>query len=270
MNTFVTEFRKNGYFKYSLETSLKNTSDKLAVAWKQFCLLRLDQKEKHFFGKNGGYEYKDENCQDHKENFHLTLDYSLPSNISTPAEWIFVDIGKEFIYESFIVVKNMIKIMSDAIEVDLTDIVCKNIHMWTLRFLYYPPQKREYLAISHIDKGITTHWYEDAPGLQVFWNGRWHNVSHDKNHVQGYFGLLGQYYSHSNFPALCHRVVSSKETQERGRNSIVMFSDFGDVRYNKELFGSTQKVFPAGENYNMSFEELKRYFIQMQNIIDTR
>jgi isopenicillin N synthase-like dioxygenase len=263
MNKLVTRFRKNGYFKYGLEPCFMKDSNSLASSWKLFCSQSLRHKEKHIFGQNGGYEYKDENSQDHKENFHLTLDYSTSFKVNTLADIVFIDKGKKFIHKSFTVISEIVQIMSDTIEVDLTDIVCNDISRWVLRFLYYPPQKREYLAISHIDKCITAHWYEDAPGLQIFWNGTWHNVQHKENCVHGYFGLLGQYYSRSNFPALCHRVISSKETRERGRNSIVMFSDFGNVRYNKDFFGPTQKVFPTGENYNMSFEELKKYFVQM-------
>lgn len=232
----------------------------LMDSWRNFCTQDLEHKETFIFTSNGGYEYKDQSKRDYKENFHISLGYSPEVFQNEIDKKLFLS-ARMLINESFPLIKDISEIMGEESDFDLSKLVLDAKNRWTIRLLHYPPHKnskKELLADPHIDKGITVHLTEDREGLEVFWKGKWVVPHMMANHVLTYPGMLAQYYS--SFPALCHRVRALPETLEFGRNSIVMFIDFGDVVYDKKVFGSTQEVFPEGENYKMSSQEFSKFF----------
>lgn len=268
MNPFIDHFRHSGYFEYPIVNSLKKDLSKLAEYWRLFYEQPLSEKEKHIFSDYvGGYEYKGPESLDYKENFHLSLKYKIPENSTSLVDFAFLTSAKKFISSSWHMIVPMIEIMDQATDSNMASLLIED--NFTLRFLHYFPREgtsleNNFLAAPHIDKGVTIHFYEDHPGLQVLWGNQWNKVYHNPDNVHGYFGMLGQLYSNCGFPALCHRVVPTPKTIKYGRTSIVLFIDFGDKIYNKEKFGSTQKVFPNGENYNMPIEDFSKYFINQK------
>lgn len=269
MEQYINEFKENGYFRYpapELQRLAKNT---LFQYWKAFCSQSDEEKLRHVFTEEiGGYELKIHPGSEYKENFHVSLAYKIPENASLTSR-IFIEHAQEFIKMTPSVVRPMVHVLSKVADTNLFEMVIKNMSTWQLRFLHYFPRpigmEDAHLANAHVDKGITIHWWEDAPGLQRFWQGDWHDVLAKEGEIHGYFGLLGQYYSKCAFPALNHRVVANKFTARYGRSSIVMFCDFGDVRYDKENRGPTKETFSNGENYTMPFSLFEKFFVPVKS-----
>lgn len=251
-----------GYIQVSYATDLRHLISLAMQTWKQFWNQNLEHKKEFEFTPHGGYEFKDQSMPDFKENFHVSLDFVPAPNIAlSNIDIAFIDAAKNLIKHSIPTVKEVAKIMGEGSNFDLETLIVQAKNKWSLRFLHYPPRMTNSdLAESHIDKGITIHFDEDRPGLEVFWQNEWQTAHPMAGYVLAYPGMLGQYYSKCEFAALCHRVTALPETLEKGRNSVVLFLDFGDVIYAKETFGRTQDVFPAGENYHMNFESFKKYF----------
>lgn len=266
-NNVIKQFKDNGYFTYPFPENLNSDCRYLASLWKHFCQLSIEQKKQYaFFESIGGYEFKDKDSLDFKENFHFSLKgyQHYKEAILNPgtASLLFMQAEKT-IRDSFVYVEKMFEIFDQLSGVNMTSML--DINRFTLRFLHYFPRiearkPSDFLAAPHVDKGMTIHLFETTSGLEVLWDGAWRKAVHDPGKVLGYFGLLGQYYSKSKFPALCHRVAPTPITMKHGRSSIVLFVDFGDVVYDKETWGSTQKVFSSGENYNMPIKEFSKYF----------
>lgn len=273
MNKLAAEFLENGYFNFPIEPGLKSEIYMLREAWTLFRRQLLTLKTRHVFSDElGGYEFKDVDSPDYKENFHITLEYEIPKN-STSTDGQLVTRGQNLIHNLEFLVYKIISTMDKAVGTNMAHIVSGSVHRWIIRLLYYPPiesltdnekvvidTEDHILADPHIDKAITIHLDEDAPGLQVLWGNEWKNIYSSDKKVHGYYGMLGQYYSECKFPALCHRVVSNAETRTVGRTSIIIFCHFGDVRYNKKKYGRTHDVFPSGENYIMPYEVFVPYF----------
>ena len=264
MNTntnFVQNFKKDGYFQYPISFEQTKVNNQLMGFWKKFLFQpSKDKLLQPFDDYLGGYEYRGPKSLDYKENFHISLDYELPDN-ATQITKEFVSFAKEYILDIKNTVIEMVSIMDQAGNSNLSKLILDPVKArWTMRCINYPMQFRKLLAASHIDKGITIHITETSKGLKIFWKGKWHLVKGDKSKMHGYFGMLGQLYSNSAFPALTHKVVSTLTSMFFGRKTIVLFIDFGDYIYDKASWGPTQKVFPNGENYDMSQQEFFKYF----------
>lgn len=257
----------HGLINLPYEPNIDANIQQLMNSWKKFCSQEQKHKEQFSFGITGGYEFKDKNQRDYKENFHISLGYIPPDcNLSEIDRALFLS-AKGVINLVTPIVMEIAEIIGSKSMFDLPKIVQESKEKWTLRLLHYPSRNGKITAASHVDKGITIHLDEDAEGLEVLWNGVWTKAHPMHHHVLAYPGMLGQYYSGSHFPALCHRVETTHEVGRRGRNSIVMFIDFGDVVYDKKTHGPTQDVFPAGENYGVSFDEFSKYFTPIQKQI---
>lgn len=251
----------HGLINLPYEQNIDANIQQLMNFWKKFCSQEQEHKVQFSFGLTGGYEFKDKNQRDYKENFHISLGYM-------PADCNLNEIDKALFLSAKGVINLVTPIVMEIAEIigsksmfDLPKIVHEAKEKWTIRLIHYPSRNEIITAASHVDKGITIHLDEDAEGLEILWNGVWTTACPMHNHVLAYPGMLVQYYSGSQFPALCHRVKTTREVAKQGRNSIVMFIDFGDVVYDKQTHGPTQDVFPAGENYGMSFEEFSKYFV---------
>jgi isopenicillin N synthase-like dioxygenase len=237
-------------------------------AWKDFCDQPVNHKGLIPFEDNGGYENKDKlqnpELMDHKEDFHVTRRYHFDSTFKQTAR------DAHFMYAAsmlFAAINQVLVDVSIALST-ITNVDFKNLATsiqdgWTLRFLHYYPQDSQVLAHQHVDKGgHTLHLYDSTPGFERYWDGKWQSMSFPHDSMVFFPGMLGQYYSHSQLKALAHRVVSSPESKKFGRYSIVLFNDYAkaDMVYDKEKYGSTQKLFPPGQNYGMDFEHFKHYF----------
>lgn len=267
---------ENGIIQIPVLSGITIASKELMDTWKLFCAQPLEHKLKYEFGSAGGYEYKNKSkdLSDEKENFHFSLMY-LPENLLTDG----TDIDKKLFSQarrlitlSFLPVMECASFYKEILGDSIEMIIAQSMENWIVRLLHYPAQEEQtdldsIIAASHVDKGFTLHFIEDAPGFEYLWNGGWHSAKPEDGNVLAYAGMNGQYYSQCKFSALCHRVKTSRQTIAYGRNSIVLFADFGDVAYDKAQFGRLQKCFPAGENYGMSFNEFKKFFTSIENKI---
>ncbi len=214
--------------------------------------------------KGLGYENRGRDKPDYKETFHLSLSYMEAADESTVAGSM-IGISKDLIHSIIPLAEIIGLVMSEASGVpDLDILMTRHPELWTLRLLYYPPDSREIRAESHVDKGITIHLTATAPGLQIWWGNQWIDVPESHNSAYGYAGLLGQYYTKCSLKGLLHQVVSCNEAKKEGRYSIVLFFDFGDVRYDKAVHGRTQERFSGGENYDMTFDEFRKFFAPIE------
>jgi hypothetical protein len=261
--SFINSFKENGYFEYPI-FDLYKPIQKLANYWQVFCDQPYFEKNKFYFSEeSGGYEYQGEESLDFKETFHFSLNNNFSFNDKSSASVALLKNSEDFLTSFQFLVKDIIEIIDKASGTNMASML--DLERFILRFNTYFPtigtqREKSLLAAPHIDKGITIHLYEDCSGFEILWKGQWSKVIHRQKFLIGYFGMLGQFYSKGNFPALCHRVSPHMKSIQHGRRAIVLFIDFGDYIYDKEKWGSTQKVFPNGENYGMPFEEFLQYF----------
>lgn len=267
MNQFVKDFLENGYFEYPIPPKLAEQFARFRKSWQMFYTQPMRHRLIHTFDDYlGGYEYNGPEKRDHKQIFHITSEYELPKK-SSLVDIELVMTGKNLLIPAKKIVSDMIEIMSEAVNVDLSVMAMGGLKTSSFRLINYPPRPKNFpkiWAAAHIDKGLTSHWDESCSGFEIKWNGEWKKVRHHRNKIMGYFGMLGQFYSKCNFPALNHRVVGTPTSYLKGRDTTVLFSDFGDVRYDKATWGSTQEVFSDCENYDMNFEKFSKYFIPIK------
>jgi isopenicillin N synthase-like dioxygenase len=136
---------------------------------------------------------------------------------------------------------------------------------WFIRFLHYfdGAQLGEEIAKAHADKsGFTLHLFESAPGLQYLDRSFvWRDVEMGEGKTVIIPGMRGQRGSEGKLKATFHRVVATLDTAQTGRFSAVAFihPDVRVPQYDKDGAGRLQEMKP-GFNYEMLFEEFKRFF----------
>ena len=160
----------------------------------------------------------------------------------------------------------------DQTGTDLQPMIEKSKDQLVIRFLHYfplEPGQKTLAADPHIDKGLfTIHLWEDLPGLQLKWNDMWFSVEPKDDHVLFYPGLIGQYHTKCGVIAMCHQVVTSPETEAKGRYAIVMFVDGGNKKSDKAKKGPTQGNFNNGQNYTMSVEQINEFLTETTEAVD--
>lgn len=253
---------QNGYSTIVLPRDLKRRIDHLDSFWKEFCKQSSEEKSKFSFNSDGGYEYKNKEALDFKENFHVSMSYRINDMELTQVDRFFLQAAYDVLNEVAPLVHHIAGLISKESDCNFLSIL-GNRTLWSLRCLHYMPSDREVIAYPHVDKGpFTLHLRESVGGLEYFWKGKWHSLDFS-NGETGYFpGLLGQYHSECLINGLSHRVVSTPESRKNGRFSLVLFLDTANpIQYNKAKFGPSQTCFEPGENYEMEFEQFKQYFV---------
>jgi isopenicillin N synthase-like dioxygenase len=131
---------------------------------------------------------------------------------------------------------------------------------WTFRYLHYFGGPT--LANAHADRGgLTLHLHESHPGGEYYDGKCWRPwpVSEKETIIFPSAGL--QYRSRCVLKALWHRVVSTPETADEGRYSMVCFVDFAmGHRFNDKRF-RWQDFSTPGFNYTMPFAEFRKFFV---------
>ncbi len=85
------ELQLKGYFaiKYPKDVRLQKLKSLVDKTWIQFCTQSEEHKEQIFFANDRGYEnknrLKEPTLVDHKENFHIKIDYEFPDGF-VPSE----------------------------------------------------------------------------------------------------------------------------------------------------------------------------------------
>jgi hypothetical protein len=250
----------------SVPDSFSALTQELDGLWKAFCAQSIAHKRMHVKIQGLGYEFSDENSRDFKEHFHVGIPYKMP-RLFSHTDKLYVECSKAVLVAAKPIVYEYASHLSDKAGLDFGALVLSGFDEWVSRSLKYFPRTMTQIesantaaAAPHVDKGLTFGLRESASGLMVYWKGEWVPLEYKPGHIHSYAGLLAQYYTKCALTALCHEVVSNPLTEVTGRTSHVLFADFGDMRYDKNTHGSTQEVFPCGENYGMSFEEFSKYF----------
>lgn len=198
----MSTLKNQGYFKYPLSWFLKKEIFELSQSWRLFYGQHLSVKQKHLFHDLiGGYEYKGPESLDFKENFHLSLDYLCPDNLTDSLNGEFLRLGQQLIRSCQPMVYEILRTLDSEENLNLHDLINNPETKWTLRFLHYFPTEdtgleNNFLAHSHVDKGLTIHLYEDYQGLEILWKKEWVKLYQDWNHsddIIGYFGMLGSF-----------------------------------------------------------------------------
>ena len=265
---------KNGFGLRTASNNITAYAKRLDLAWQEFIAQPVKVKQRHTFIEGKGYEYRGPEELDYKETFHVTSDYKLHLH-ATDADKKYVRVAQGFIEE----VEFFVRALSVGISLgghgfDFAQLILKPPSTHLLRSIHYFPRTADQVmkekiiaAASHLDKGLTIHWYQSDDGLQILWEGKWCTIVHPEDAVLFYMGLLGQLYSKCIFTAVCHRAVATHKTEVIGRRVHVSFIDFGTMRYDKGTYGPTQERFPAGENYNLSPQEFEKYFIPAEKAL---
>lgn len=270
----VSAFKLAQYFQMKHSAAFGEKKNRHAAAWQEFCSQPMAVKRNHSFGFAGGYEYKDENNLDYKEDFHVSLRYLIPAN-ATDIDRKYINSGKELIHEALPFVKYAAQVASEVAQCDFVKDVVVNHEKWQLRDLHYFPRLARHLendpillAVSHVDKGLTIHLMEDAEGFEVLsLQDEWEPVELEENSLLVYGGLDAQYYSQGRIIAKCHRVRATQKTEQLGRHASVVFAGFGTMKYDKQTHGKTQIRFGKGENYRLSHAELSAMFISEELVV---
>ncbi len=261
--TKVNHFAE-GYARIALSRSYKEATQKSQDAWADFCDQPLDAKLKFTFENGCGYEYKGPEHLDHKENFHVRLDYDI-SHIEnlTDVDVRFINAAKD-VLRMRDPIEEFVRLMEESSETDFTSLIMENSDLWVLRFLHYFPSEKQALAAEHIDKGGSTlHIYESEGGFEYLdWNGDWKSMSFNHDEAVVFPSMQAQFHSEGMLRALWHRVKPTETSKTKGRYSIVLFLDYNSPwKYDKGRWGATQKAFAAaGCTYTMNHEEFKKYF----------
>lgn len=265
-----TQLVLNGFVQIARDPELQTAIDDVMSSWKAFYEQDVVHKQKYHMTHTGGYELKNKTGEtyDDKENMHISIAYYPKVKKMSLIDQILFNRSKRLIRLLFDSIMNIARVFDGYGDSDILDLFEQAKNNFILRLLHYPPgSPDEVLASSHVDKGITVHVTENAPGLQILWKGEWLSIEPKPDHLLAYAGMLGQYYTCCAVPALDHRVINCEQTFKNGRDSAVMFIDIGNVTYDKDKWGRTQDVFPNGENYNLNFNAFKQYFTTLDKIV---
>lgn len=260
------EIEEFGYGIIDYPEYLKDTIFEVAKNFEFFCCQTLEYKNMFLYKNSMGYENRDrsldQNLADHKESFYIKLNYKLPDNLSNS------EADKKFILSCKTLLNEMIPVVGNS-TIFLSEIANTNLDQYfdgsslTLRLIHYYPDSNNEIANQHVDRGGQTyHLYETTDGLQAYWNNRWSKIVFNNDQMIYFPSLQAQYITKSYLKGLCHRVVSNKDSVLCGRYSIVLFVEYNKLpyKYSMKNNGPIEKAFKSGQNYSMSFEELKNYF----------
>jgi isopenicillin N synthase-like dioxygenase len=272
----IAELKDEGRLYVSYPEDLRKGVEEAVEAWKKFCALPREQKLKFPYSgdtnvSGNGYELKEGQSFDLKENFHLRL--AVKDELMRKAERVDDLIAPEFVEKALALnplMAPLLREFSSSVEEQLgipgfAEDVMSYQPQWLIRFLHYFGDREpgEEIATPHNDKGgFTLHLYESDPGVErlTFGTKEWvpMPLSHDQTVIIAGNGL--QHRSQSQLRALCHRVVATEETAKQGRYSAVCFFTFRNSKhFDKARFGS-QQSYPPGAFYDMPFAEFDTFF----------
>ncbi len=266
-----------GRLYVSYPEDLRKGVEEAVAAWKAFCELPREQKLNFPYDPDtktsgNGYELKEGNTFDLKENMHLRTEAR--ERLMEHARKVDPVIAPAFVEKALALNELMvptIRSFAESIEKtydipDFADDVLAKQPDWLIRFLHYFGTRApgEEIATPHNDKGgFTLHLYESDSGVERldFKTREWVSMplSHDQTVIIAGNGLQNR--SRCQLRALSHRVVANEDTAKNGRFSAVCFFNFRNARYfDKTKFGAQQK-WPPGSFYDMPFEEFDKMFV---------
>ncbi|MDO8582672.1 MAG: 2OG-Fe(II) oxygenase family protein [bacterium] len=275
MDSPITDLQTKGFVAVTYPTDLRQAVERAVGAWKDFCALPEKAKQEFPYSNNAdgvGYELKEGvgAKADRKENFDVTVGGK--DWLTQNAVRIGNTAAHEFTDNATALVRIMKPIILDfarktekdfSIE-NLTDEVDSGEDVFFVRFIHYFGDRAEgeETATAHADQsGFTLHLFESAAGLQCLtFDKKWIDMPVSAGETVIIPAIQLQLRSHGALTALCHRVIATEETAQKGRYSAVCFVQLkGTPKYDKERCGRLQEK-EAGFNYGMPHEEFIKFF----------
>jgi isopenicillin N synthase-like dioxygenase len=272
----IVALKKEGRMYVSYPEDLRRGVEEAVKAWKKFCALPREQKIKFPYTgdtnvSGNGYELKEGETFDLKENFHLRI--VAKDELMRKAERVDDMVTPEFVEKALALnalMGPLLREFAEAVERDIgiegfAEDVMSWQPQWLIRFLHYFGDRApgDEIAAPHNDKGgFTLHLYESHPGVErlTFDTKEWVPMDLAAGETVVFAGNGLQHRSKGKLRALSHRVVATEETAKEGRYSAVCFFTFRNSKYfDKSRFGSQQQ-YPPGAFYDMPFEEFDTFF----------
>lgn len=278
MNTPIENLQHKGYVLFSYPATLQWFVDRSVESWKKFCALPVEIKKGLPYSNDGagvGYELKEGvgRNADRKENFDVAIggrDW-----LDTHSAHIASPVVREFIINATTLVSIMKPLILDfARQAEkaywlkgFVDEVVNGEDAFFVRFIRYTGNREvgEEIATAHADQSaFTLHLSESDPGFQYLSlarrNRKWVDLPFSDGETFIIPSMQMQLRSKGKLKALCHRVVATKKTAKKGRESMVCFVQLKNFpKYDKARHGRLQEK-PAGFNYDMSPTEFKKLF----------
>ncbi|MGH7174923.1 MAG: 2OG-Fe(II) oxygenase family protein [Minisyncoccia bacterium] len=273
----IEELKREGHMYVSYPEDLRRGVEEAVEAWRAFCALPKEQKLKFPYSgdtnvSGNGYELKEGQSADLKENFHLRL--SAKDELMRKAERVDDYLTPRFVEKALalnMLMGPMLRDFAAATERELSiegfeEDVMTMQPQWLIRFLHYfgDRESGEEIAAPHNDKGgFTLHLYESAPGVErlTFDTKKWVPMDLPAGETVIFAGNGLQHRSRNQLRAVSHRVVATEESAKGGRYSAVCFFTFRNAKhFDKSRFGS-QQIYPPGAFYDLSFPEFDKFFV---------
>jgi|GEM_PF-2977456 len=262
----INEIEKLGYGTALYSSQLKSNVIDLINIFESFCGQSLDHKQNMLYQSSMGYEnhnrLADPASVDHKESFYIKNNYEFPKTF-TPSE-----VDEEFVLGCKSLLKEILPLVLNSTAA-LSDVGGGDLSQYfdetslTLRAIHYYPDTSVEIAYHHVDRGgHTYHLYETTDGLEAYWQGAWNKIIFNQAQMAYFPGLQAQFASKCLLRGLCHRVVSNIQSVQHGRYSLVLFIDYHKLGYKYSLnkSGPIEKALLPGQNYEMPFIELRKFF----------
>ncbi|MEK7100818.1 MAG: hypothetical protein AAB921_01840, partial [Patescibacteria group bacterium] len=274
----IDDLKEKGRVYVPYPTDLREGVEEAVAAWKAFCELPVEQKQKFVYSgdlniSGNGYELKLNDARaDLKEDFHLRV--SVADWLREQALLVDPTVTIHFVNTALKLnglMTDTLRSFAEAVEQrykieGFADDVMARQPQWLLRFLHYfgGREPGDEFAAPHVDKGgFTLHLYESNDGVESlsFDTKEWQSLPLAHDETVFFAGMGLQQRAECELRALCHRVIATPETAENGRYSAVAFIGFEHARYwDKEKHGRMQDWAP-GAFYDMPFTELNQYFV---------
>lgn len=244
-------------------------------SWREFLALSQDAKDilkasNHHDGV--GYERKEGQgeSRDTKENFDITIKgiASLEDAYKTK---ILPEAVKRLLLHSGILasaIRPMQLAYGDYIQSligeGFSQTVAKGTSDVFIRLLSYPPLPVDsILGEAHTDhSGFTIHLAETSGGCEALDMGNiWQPLPIEKGNATAFGSMQTQLATRGVIKALCHRIVSTEKTSQKGRLAIVAFTPLKGVpTYDRKKHGRLQAKRP-GFNYTLDYGDFKDLFM---------
>ncbi len=255
-----------GYGTIDYPDHLRTSVLELVQSFKELCAQNIEHKVGMNYQNSMGYENRDRSKNpdivDHKESFYIKSVYEFPEG-HTPSsiDRKFITSCRKLLTDIVPLIIESTEIFSQISETDLLELF--DYSALTLRAIHYYPDTMEEIAHHHVDRGGQTyHLYESTDGLESYWNNKWNTIHFNKGQTIYFPCIQAQYVTKSKLKGLCHRVISTEQSKNHGRYSIVLFVDYNKLghKYSMAKAGPIEKAFYPGQNYLLTFDQLKDYF----------
>lgn len=270
---------RDGFFQWDIGNEIQSEIDWLMKIWKIFCeRYSLEQKVKHL-GNNGrmGYNFIT-NAKGKTLSESMTLSINFLRNLPT-SEDVFGMVVKERIV-SFIesmgddCTRNFLPVFDLCDNVHLPTLIKKGINGWCLKLGHtMRGYTNDVLSEPHpVSTGLlNVFFYETCKGTEIFSkkDSSWQSIGPNKEHGEVLItpGLVTQHHSSGLIESPYYRVVGNNTAYYQGRYTGKLFTDSGNIRYKREVFGSPKEAFREFLDKKITPNELSKFFTEIENVV---